>query len=210
LRFFPNRRRQRTGFPDELWQYEPSYARTGGWLSALCLAASLDRVAAADFTITSPGSFYTINGMSPNPTLTLIRGETYTFAVNTSSLHPFRINSAGANNNNISSGTITYKVPTNAMNYTYECSIHHFGNQIITVPPPTFRILRLDVGTNLVLKSTGTNNWTVFPQFSTNLSTTNWSALTVRSNNFLNGTNEIVCGKPPGSKVFIRLRAQRN
>ena len=184
--------------------------RWWAWLSALWLAASLDGAATADFTVTSPGSFYSINGASPNPILTLIRGETYTFAVNTSSLHPFRINSAGAINNNISSGTITYKVPTNAMNYTYECSTHHFGNQIITVPPPTFRILRLDVGTNLVLKSTGTNNWAVFPQFSTNLNTTNWSALTVRSNNFLNGTNEIVCGKPPGSNVFIRLRAQRN
>jgi hypothetical protein len=180
--------------------------------ACFAMALLIHRAAAADFSVTSPGSYYAISGLAGNnPTLTLIRGETYTFAINTSSIHPFRINSPGAvPSGGISSGTITYKVPTNAANYTYYCTIHGFGGTILTVPPPTFRIVRLTVSTNLVLKSTGTNNWTVFPQFSTNLASTNWLPLTINSNRFVNGTNEIFCGKPPGTNVFVRLRAQRN
>jgi hypothetical protein len=166
---------------------------------------------AADFSVTSPGSFYSISGASPNPTITVIRGELHTFAISTSSGHPFRIlNSTGVTNNNISSGTISWRVPTNAVNYAYDCSIHHFGGTILTIPPPTFRIVKLEVGPMLVVKSTGTNNWTVFPQFSTNLGTTNWSALNVLSNRVVNGTNEAFCGRPPSNSVSIRLRAQRN
>lgn len=170
---------------------------------------------AADFTVTSPGFFYSINGNGPNPTLTLIRGQTYTFAVNASSIHPFLINSPGVQNNNISQGTITYTVPMAASNYNYFCSIHGFGAQIITVappppPPPTIRILSLSVSSNIVLRSTGTNGWSVNPEFSTNLIATNWFSLTVLSNNFLNGTNETFCGRPPGSNVLFRIRSQPN
>jgi hypothetical protein len=179
-------------------------------LALLCIA--VQSASAADFNVTSPGSFYSINGSSSNPTLTLFRGETYTFAITTAGSHPFRINSpAGtAINNNISSGTITFKVPTNAANYSYSCSIHGFGGSILTIPPPRVRIVNVDVGTNLVLRSTGTNNWILTPQFSTNLRGTNWFALTVQSNRFLNGTNETFCGRPPGTNIFIRLRAERN
>jgi len=167
---------------------------------------------AADFSVTSPGSYYAISGSQPNPTLTLFRGEIYTFAITTGPTHPFRINSpAGTTtNNNISSGTITFRVPTNAANYSYVCSIHGFGGTILTVPRPTVRITKMDVGTNIVLRSTGTNNWILTPQFSTNLGSTNWFALTVQTNRFLNGTNETFCGRPPGTNVFIRVRAQRN
>ena len=169
------------------------------------------RSLAADFNVTSPGSFYSINGMSPNPTLTVVRGELYTFAVTTLSSHPFRIrNSAGVTNNNIFMGTISWRVPTNAVNYTYDCSIHLFGGTILTIPPPRIRIVDVDVGTNVILRSTGTNNWILRPQFSTNLSSTNWLALTVQTNTFRNGTNETICGRPQGSNVFIRIRAQRN
>src|SRR5258708_1013551 len=69
-------------------------------------------VLAADFTVTSPGFFYAINGNHPNPTLTLVRGQTYTFAINTDAIHPFEILSPGVQNNNISQGIITYTVPT--------------------------------------------------------------------------------------------------
>jgi hypothetical protein len=180
------------------------------WLLFGCLAAPA--ALGADFNVTSPGSFYAINGTQPNPTLTLFRGETYTFAITTASLHPFRINSpvGTTTGNNTSSGTITFRVPTNAANYSYSCSIHGFGGTIATVPPPDIRIVKMDVGTDLVLRSTGTNNWILTPQFSTNLGGTNWFALTVQSNRFLNGTNETFCGRPPGTNVFIRVRAQRN
>ena len=168
---------------------------------------------AADFGVTSPGSFFSINGQSPNPTLTLERGKTYTFSVSTSGSHPFRIRSAGAVGNDTSSGTITYTVPMAVSNYTYDCSTHLFFGTILTVapaPPPTVRILRMSVGTNIVLRSTGTNNWSVFPEFTTNPTTPNWFALTVQSNFFLNGTNETYCGRPPGTNVLIRVRNQKN
>jgi hypothetical protein len=169
-------------------------------------------VFAADFTVTSPGFFYSINGNQPNPTLTLVRGKTYTFAVNAGPTHPFLINSPGVQNNNISQGTISYTVPTVASNYTYICSIHGFGAQIVTVDPPapSVRILSLAVSNNVVLRSTGTNGWSVHPEFSTNLITTNWFALSVLSNSFLNGINETICGRPPGSNVFLRIRSQPN
>ena len=146
-------------------------------------------VIAADFTVTSPGFFYAINGNQPNPTITLVRGQTYTFAVNTDSIHPFEILSPGVLNNNISQGIITYTVPTVASNYNYICSIHFFGAQIITVaptppPPPVIRIL--------------------------SLTTTNWFALSVLSNSFQKGINETICGRPPGTNLFFRIRSQPN
>ncbi len=187
--------------------------RAGAAVIGLFLLAQ--SVLAADFTVTSPGFFYAINGNQPNPTLTLVRGRTYTFAVNSSSVHPFEIISPGVQNNNISQGTITYTVPTVASNYSYICSIHFFGDQILTVappapPPPTIHILNLTVSNNLVLRSTGTNGWGVSPEFSTNLITTNWFALSVLSNSFLNGINETICGRPPGTNVFFRIRSQPN
>jgi len=187
--------------------------RAGAAVIGLFLLAQ--SVLAADFTVTSPGFFYAINGNQPNPTLTLVRGRTYTFAVNSSSVHPFEIISPGVQNNNISQGTITYTVPTVASNYSYICSIHFFGGQILTVappapPPPTIHILSLTVSNNLVLRSTGTNGCGVSPEFSTNLITTNWFALSVLSNSFLNGINETICGRPPGTNVFFRIRSQPN
>jgi len=172
-------------------------------------------VFAANFSVTSPGFFYSINGNQPNPTLTLVRGQTYTFSINSSSVHPFEILSPGVVKNNISQGTITYTVPTAASNYTYICSIHGFGAQIVTVaptppPPPTIHILSLSMSNNVVLRSTGTNGWSVNPEFSTNLTTTNWFALSVLSNSFLNGINETICGRPPGTNVFLRIRSQPN
>jgi hypothetical protein len=194
------------------------YRRLVGFLVGICcLSACEERGSAADFTVTSPGSFFSINGTA-NPTLTLIRGQTYTFAVSTTPGpfgHPFQINSPGVVNNNISSGTIAYTVPAAALNYTYICPIHLFGGQILTVdpappPPPTVQIVGISVTTNIVLTSTGTNTWSVIPEFNTNLATTNWFALTVQTNIFANGTNETFCGRPAGENVFLRIKAQPN
>jgi len=168
---------------------------------------------AADFSVSTPGSqfAFAINSLGNDPTLTLVRGQTYTFAINTTpSFHPFEILSDGVVNNNITSGTITYTVPMVASNYHYICSIHFFGGTIMTVPaapppPPTIKILNLSVNSNLVLTSTGTNTYTVVPQYSTNLATTNWYSLTVVSNNYTAGTNETICGRPPGNAVYLRL-----
>jgi hypothetical protein len=187
------------------------YAWLCGIWGVLCLAPTPGFP--ADFSVTSPGFFYSINGASPNPVLTVERGKTYAFSINTSSVHPFEILSTGVINNNISSGTIAWTVPMAASNYTYICSIHGFGNQITTVapvPPPTIRIVGLSVSTNITLRSTGTNTWSVLPEFNTNLTTTNWYALTVQTNRFSSGTNETICGRPPGTPIFIRIRSQPN
>lgn len=190
-----------------------------GWLGASGLLVSLPQAAAADFTVTTPnGQFaFNING-ADSPTLTLVRGQTYTFEVDTTpGLHPFRINSPGVGNNNISTGTMTFTVPLDAADYIYDCTLHGLSMQgtILTVeaplpPPPTVRILSLSISSNIVLTSTGTNTWSVIPEFSTNLSTTTWFALTVQTNRFANGTNETFCGRPPGDAVFIRIKAQQN
>src|SRR5438093_13362721 len=109
---------------------ESGQVRWGCWQALFWLFVGTQGIAAADFNVTSPGTFYAINGVSPNPVLTLVRGETYTFSIMASSVHPFRINSpAGTTSgNNTFSGMITFRVPTNAVNYRYQCSIHDFGN----------------------------------------------------------------------------------
>jgi hypothetical protein len=183
----------------------------------LLLLLSLTATSAADFIVRTPGAQFAfqINGVD-SPTLTLVRGQTYTFDVQTTpGFHPFYIESPGVEPNDIDNGTITYNVPTNAANYFYDCSVHTglMRGEIITVAPPTpptIRIVSISVDTNIVLTSTGTNTWSVHPEFNTNLLTTNWFALTVQSNRFFNGTNETICGRPPGTNVFIRIRAQRN
>ena len=186
------------------------------------LLASTAGVRAADFQVTSPNVF-SINGTGNNPTITLVRGRTYTFEINVSPFfHPFFIGTAvgngiapegvsGDNGNPAGTGTITFAVPANAPDCVYYCTFHGFYGEIHMIDPPappsppTIKLVSLTVGTNLVLTSTGTNTWTVNPEFSTNLLTTNWYALTVQSNRFLNGTNETYCGKPPGENVFIRI-----
>ncbi|MEO7297961.1 MAG: CHRD domain-containing protein [Verrucomicrobiota bacterium] len=82
----------------------------------------------------------------------------------------------------------------------------------LTLVLPSIRIVNLKVGTNLTVTSTieFTNGVTMTPEFNTNLLTTNWSALTVQSNKFANGTNEMICGKPAANPVFLRIRGQGN
>ena len=179
------------------------------------LLVSLSQTFAADFTVTTPNAqfAFNING-TDSPTLTLVRGQTYTFAVSTTpGFHPFHIESPGVVNNDISTGTMTYTVPTAAQNYIYFCTIHGLSMQgnISTIEPtsspPTIKILSLSVSNSIVLISTGTNTWNVLPEFNTDLGSTNWFALTVQTNRFANGTNETICGRPTGTNVFIRIRA---
>ena len=181
---------------------------TVAWLLGLLLAT---HAAAADFTVRTPGFAFTINGVN-SPTLTLVRGRTYTFDVDTiCGFHPFRVNSPGVDTSSLCFGLLTYVVPTNAANYYYDCTVHgqSLRGEILTVEGsslPLVRIVSYQFNSNIVLRSTGTNNLAIFPEYKTNLNQTNWFALTVQTNRFLNGTNETVCGRPPGSNVFIRLR----
>lgn len=93
---------------------------------------------AIDFVVTSPGFNFQFSGVvGLNPVLTLTRGRTYRFSIQTSSIHPFEILDAppgSVTNNNISDGILTFAVPAGPDTYRYHCSIHAFGNQIQTTP----------------------------------------------------------------------------
>lgn len=195
-------------------------------IALLCLAFSSRALAAnPDFIIETPGGQfnYRVNGVDGNPTVTLLRGRTYTFLVsNTASFHPcafgtqpFGSSLPGVTGGNTSAGVITYNVPANAGDGAYYCSVHGFSGtlHVIDAPPaPTIQITRLTVGTNLTLTSliSNTNGLTFVPEFKTNMLATNWFALTVNTNRYVNGTNEAICGKPQGNEVFIRIRANQN
>jgi hypothetical protein len=77
-------------------------------------------------------------------------------------------------------------------------------------PPPSIHIVDFSLGSNLVVTSTGTNNWNVLPEYKTNLTATNWFGLAIITNRYANGTNETICGVPSGDPVFIRIRSQPN
>src|SRR5439155_14616420 len=114
-------------------------------LAALGLLLAASSLFAADFTVRTPNAQFAfqINGTN-SPNLTLVRGKTYTFAVSTTvGFHPFHIASPAVDANDISTGTITYTVPTNAANYFYNCTVHgdSMRGEIFTVappPPPSF------------------------------------------------------------------------
>lgn len=183
------------------------------WVAlVLSLALSLSAVVAADFQVRTPGGIFAfqINALH-TPTLTLIRGHTYTFDVETSNNHPFHIESEGVENNDINSGLITFIVPTNNAVRYYECVVHgaQMRGEIITIEPLRIEILNLSVGTNLILTSTATNNWLVQPEYTTNLVSSNWYALTVQTNRLVNGRLETICGRPEGNPVLIRIKAVR-
>lgn len=200
------------------------------WLCLLLTGALAQSsvVRAADFSVATPNAQFNfqINGVNGNPTITLARGRTYTFALNTTAnFHPFAIGTdvfgpapAGVSGNNGgSSGTITYAVPADAVNCVYYCTIHGaaLSGSIVMVDPPVLPVIRIvdfTVGTDLTLTSTvaSTNGLTFVPEFSTDLLATNWFALTVQTNRFFNGTNEAICGRPPGNQIFVRIRAQQN
>jgi hypothetical protein len=190
---------------------------------ALAGCVAVRAVGAADFSVTTPGDqyAYVINGTNGNPTITLVRGRTYIFAINTSPDHPFAIGTAvgfppppGVSGNNASSsGTITFNVPANAPDCVYYCVIHDFSGNIHMIDAPTapsVSIVGLAVGTNITLTTvqSSTNQVGLAPEANSSLGTTNWFALTVQSNRFSNGTNEIFCGRPPGTNVFLRVRVQ--
>lgn len=113
--------------------------RNGSALSAATVNVTVENPPNnADFTVTTPGHYYAISGLSgENPVLELKRGRTYTFRISASPIHPFAILDAppgSVTNNNITDGLLTFTVPATAQNYRYRCTTHLFGNTIVTVP----------------------------------------------------------------------------
>lgn len=113
------------------------------------IGSNIGNTGIINYNITNSGSLsyiYNGNGLtnSVNPNLTLQRGKTYTFTVNTPA-HPFLIKSVqttgtsnqfsdGVTNNGISNGVITFTVPNNAPNTLYYiCEFHSSMKGVITV-----------------------------------------------------------------------------
>jgi plastocyanin len=97
-----------------------------------------------NFNVVNAGTgSYTINGAT-NPTLTLVRGQTYFFTVNASG-HPFWIKTAattgttdqyntGVTNNGDDVGGITFTVPAGAPSTLYYiCQFHSAMQGTITI-----------------------------------------------------------------------------
>ena len=124
--------------------------------------------------VTSPaGGTYTINSVGSNPTLTLVRGSTYTFNVNAAG-HPFHIqtvNSAyssadvytsGVTNPGVAVGTITFTVPGGAPNTLYYvCQFHSSMKGTINIIDNTaaaFNIPATDGTVGQYMKTDGSRN----------------------------------------------------
>jgi hypothetical protein len=204
--------------------------------AALLLAgltpAGVARAQSQTNTITTPGgSFaFTVNGGPvQNPTITLQAGVTNYFIINTTpGFHPvvirnstgFPFNSdlyAGANPQNVTTDTILLQSPSSGFpsKLYYQCSIHGFFGEIdLEAPfspiPPQNRIVAIQVGTNVVMLSTGTNTtWQLAPEFSSNLNSGVWAPVPAFSNTFANGTNRTVFNRLDpicGPNVFLRVR----
>lgn len=118
-------------------------------LMALCLlfAAQVQAGDVTDFSVVNNGmSTWRVGGLD-NPPLTLLRGKTYTFSMQSvSAAHPFNINTSnttGSGNqyndgvtNNGASGTevITFVVPGNAPDSLhYNCGNHSSMNGPISI-----------------------------------------------------------------------------
>lgn len=172
---------------------------------------------------------YTIGGVS-DPGLTLQRGVTYVFQINNLFIHPFWIKqtlagnfsggtgafNTGVVNNGATSGDVVFTVPGSAPNTLfYQCGNHAAMAGTLTivdppVVPPTVKIVFVDIGSFVTIKSTGTNGWGATPEFKCNLTSATWTAVSPFTNSFASGTNtttfsrlESVCGSP---SVFLRIR----
>src|SRR6185295_11863214 len=86
---------------------------------------------------------YIVNQVS-NPTLRLVRGQTYTFMVDAAPVHPFHIVTApgipvtdfntGVTNNGTAQGLVTFTVPLTAPDsLAYQCSNHDAMAGILTI-----------------------------------------------------------------------------
>jgi hypothetical protein len=180
-------------------------------------------------TISAFNYAFMTNGVSSihNPTLPLKAGVANYFIVTNASIHPVVIctNSTttglynGAAPQATFSGTMTLSTPGSGFptRLYYVCQQHGFFGAIdltaLPAPSPN-TILSLQVGTNVVMLSSGTNTtWTLIPEYSSNLTTAAWTPVPSYTNTFANGTNRTVFNRLDpicGPNVYLRLRQQQN
>jgi hypothetical protein len=183
-------------------------------------------------TITTPGgSFgFSVDGSLANsPTIELQAGVTNILNIQTASFHPVVIANSqstidlysGASPQNVFDQPMALSTPDSGFPTTlyYICSIHRFFGEIhLSLPPspapPQNTILMVQVGTNIVMTSTGTNTtWLLVPEFSSNLVNGVWGAVPSFTNTFANGTNTTVFDRLDpicGPNVFLRIRQQQD
>jgi len=113
-------------------------------LAVLLLAFLSMALANQTFNVTSPGFYYVIAGLAGNNTgITVKRGETIIFNINTAQIHPLFLtrdgtvgnpyNGPGVSGGNaaVYSGNITWVVEANApASLFYTCQVHGFGGAI--------------------------------------------------------------------------------
>ena len=217
----------------------------GFLILSFAITLAITSSAQPNFNVTTPTFIYEINGQTPTnaagsftnncPPLTLVAGNTYTFTMAASPLHPMVVATnfstsalgpaadtfsyTGANPQIVSSGVITLTLPSTGFptNLYYQCDIHGFYGVITVVPPgspppPPNQILSISVTTNVVVISSGTTTlYTLVPQFSSNLTDGVWASVPSYTNTFNNGTNTTVFDRLEpicGDNVFLRISQQ--
>ncbi len=210
------------------------------------LTLAVTSSAQPNFTVTAASTdlIYQINGAPATnaggffvnncPPLTLVAGNTYTFTMQASSIHPMVVGTnfstsslnppanfayPNASPQDVFSGVITLNIPSTGFptNLYYQCNLHGFYG-VITVlppnspPPPPNQILSISVGSNVVVISTGTTTlYTLVPQFSSNLTDGVWASVPSYTNTFDNGTNTTIFDRLEpicGDNVFLRISQQ--
>ena len=133
------------------------------------MAISPASAAVTSFAVTNQGmTAYLFNGGAPNPTLTLVRGNTYNFVVNAPG-HPFNITTApgipvqpfvdpGLTGNGASSGTVVFTVPaTGTSSLFYQCGVHTAMtgaiNLVATAPAPALGPVGIAILAALILSA---------------------------------------------------------
>jgi hypothetical protein len=212
------------------------YARifaTALWLTmgAICQAQFHTNV------ITTPNAFtfnFSVDG-SPqtSPTINLTAGVTNILQINTMPVgfHPVVITTdntpftpnrySGASPQNISTGPMALVTPVSGFppKLYYMCSVHGFSGEIdltgvVGPMPDPNQILSIQVGTNIIMTSTGTNTtWLLIPEFNSNLVGGVWATVPSYTNTFANGTNTTVFDRLDpicGPNVFLRIRQEQH
>ena len=127
--------------------------RLGDLLVSVVIVTLAATQSAAQTTFTVTGvccENYDIDGQ-PDPTLTVVRGQTYNFNLVNCAIHPFNIQStqgfggtrySNVANNGGTSGTVTLTVPVDepASTLYYQCGNHQAMNGVINIvdaPTPT-------------------------------------------------------------------------
>lgn len=183
---------------------------------------------------TPGGAFaFTVDGTPNNPTINLTAGVTNILQINTTpGFHPVIITTdpapftfaneySGASPQNISTAPMSLVTPASGFpsKLYYMCSVHWFFGEIdltglVGPMPDPNQILSIQIGTNIVMTSTGTNTtWLLIPEFSSNLVGGVWATVPNYTNTFANGTNRTVFNRLDpicGPNVFLRIRQQQN